>query len=163
MICHQLDDYLDGELPDAQRQAFSMHAEDCPVCAEAIELDRQMMSRLRLASETLEHPVQVLVVPASQPGTPPRFGRLAVATAVAALLILVALLSIPAQRTRPIQVVQDAPATVLPPPVVRLPAGQAAASIPSGDPNIQILMVFGNQTDATGASPSLPAIDRDIP
>ena len=163
MICQQLNDYLDGTLNPAEQLAFETHAEECHSCAEAIEVERQLMSRLRIASETLEHPAQTFTAAKPQVAAPSRSGRVALATAVAALLLAVAAMWVPNQSTKPTQIAQTTPVSVTAPPIVRLPAGQTAASIPSGDPNIQILMVFSNQTDATSTNPSLPTIDHDVP
>lgn len=162
MICSQLDDYLCGDLPDTESRAFEAHTEVCQACAEAVELDGQLMSRLREASMTLERPAKLTIELAKPPRTGQR-GRLAVATSVAALVGFMMVLSQSPTPPTNVQHPISAGQPVVPAPTVQLPAGQSAASIPSGDPNIRILMVFSNDSTAGNSdSPSHPP-DRNLP
>ncbi len=162
MICSQLDDYLCGELRDTENRAFEAHTGVCQACAEAVELDGQLMNRLREASTTLECPSRI-AIELTKPQRTDRSGRLAVATSIAVLVgFMVALTQPPTPPAHP-EHSQIARRPVAAAPTVQLPAGQSAASIPSGDPNIRILMVFGNDGNAgTSDNPSFPH-NRNLP
>jgi anti-sigma factor RsiW len=58
-------DYLDGELPDAQRRVFDQHLQHCPPCVRYLESYRQA---IRLGQQSL-HSEEPAALP---PGVPER-------------------------------------------------------------------------------------------
>ena len=161
ICCQHLDDYLCEDLADADRLAFEAQLASCQACAEAVEAERRLMNRLRVASETLEHPARTLPIPESAPRAAAN-SRLALSVTLAALVLLITVVVPSPVAELDKRVVATPLDNEIVPPSVQLQPGLAAVSIPSGDPNIRILMVFAEAKPSTSQQPALVA-HADIP
>lgn len=51
-------DYLDGELPEAQRAAFEMHLQACPPCVQYLETYKMTLALARTACTSDDAPAE---------------------------------------------------------------------------------------------------------
>ena len=61
MSCHQIDDYLDGDLAELDRTGFEQHLANCPICAAVVEQQRQLAGLLEAATQHFDRPSPELV------------------------------------------------------------------------------------------------------
>ena len=105
-VCHaslQIQDFLDGLLPDAERSGFEAHLATCPQCAADLAIYRRVFGELESLpllepSASLEARILALVLPKAQPAWVRRLGFAYAASLVVSLAGLAGAALLPAPR-----------------------------------------------------------------
>ena len=92
LFSQQMDDWLDGRLPDAQRPSMQLHVKNCPDCSRGCADARELRAQMRALAAPALRPgfaERALAKAAAAPSGAVRIGRRAVVgMALAASLVL---------------------------------------------------------------------------
>lgn len=153
MLCESLEEYICRLLPAETRAAFEDHLADCSTCREAVAEEQELFDLVAHAA-VLDSPPAVVLSPKIRPTETSQKKSFATALSCIALA-LVATVMLTSVRTTPINTatggVVDS-SNLAQPPVIELPESTPGISIPTDDPNIQIVLI--------NAPPPPPEFDR---
>lgn len=142
MLCEHLEEYICRLLPPETAAAFEDHLDDCQACREAVA-DEQELFRLVAEAALLETPPAVALLPKVQTPESKRNTSLAITLSCLALIMVmsVVLRSVKTTSVSEVtRVVANKPEPVQS-PVIELPDSTPGITIPTDDPNIQIVLI----------------------